>query len=171
MPPSISIKVFKASFHGTSVGLPILLGKMHSYYLLMDLPQFWGGCAQLDGSSAALTWPCAGTTVIVTRWPHSQSGALEGTAWRAGTSLSPHVVSSCDLGFFMWGLYSHKCKTATFSGGLDPYRRMDPIKLLLLLYSIWLKWVTGPPLVGLNVWHGCEREGDGKNASSWPLLD
>ena len=40
----------------------------------------WGGCAQLDDSSAALTWPRAGATAIVTRWPHSQSGALEGMA-------------------------------------------------------------------------------------------
>ena len=94
MPPSISIKVFKASFHRTSVGLPILLGKMHSHYLLMDLAQFWGGCAQLDGSSAALTWPCTGTTVIVTRWPHSQSGALEGMA--GGLAL---------LSLLMWSLH------------------------------------------------------------------
>lgn len=40
----------------------------------------WGGCAQLAGSSAVHTWPHAGTTAIVTRWPHSQSGALEGMA-------------------------------------------------------------------------------------------
>ena len=48
MPPSISIKFFKASFHWASVGLPILLGKMHLYYLLVYLPQFCG--------EAVLSW-------------------------------------------------------------------------------------------------------------------
>lgn len=164
MPPSISIKFFKASFHWTSVGLPILLGKKHSYYLLVYLPQF---CGEAVLSWMVLQLLSPGLMQVLQRlWPDGLTHSL--VPWRGrleGWHFSLSRGLSCDLGFFMWWLYSHKRKTAKFSGGLDPYWCMDPIKPLFLLYSMWLKWVTGPPLVGVKVWYGCEREGNGKNAS------
>lgn len=170
MPPSISIKFFKASFHWASVGLPILLGKMHLYYLLVYLPQF---CGEAVLSWLVLQLFTPGLMQVLQRlWQDGLTHSLvPWRGWLEGWHFSLLMWSFIWLGILYVVAVFTQRKTATFSGCLDPYQCMDPIKLLFLLYSMWLKWVTGPPLVGVKVWHGCERQGDGKNASSCPLLD
>lgn len=96
MPSSISIKVFKASFHGTSVGLPILLGKMHSYYLLVDLPQFCGETV-LSWMVLQLLSPGLGQ-VLWWLWQDGLTHSL--VPWRGRLEGRHSSVSSC--GLFMW---------------------------------------------------------------------
>lgn len=94
MPPSISIKFFKASFHWTSVGLPILLVKKHSYYLLVYLLQF---CGEAVLSWMVLQLLSPGVVQVLQRlWPDGLThSALEGTA--GGLALLSLLMWS-----FMW---------------------------------------------------------------------
>lgn len=171
MPPSISIKFFKASFHWASVGLPILLGKMHLYYLLVYLPQFCGSCAQLAGSSAVHTWPHAGTTAIVTRWPHSQSGALEGMAggWHPLLLMwSFYVTWDSPCGGCIHTSVVN-CHIFWMLGSIPMYGSNKAIISALFQYVVKMSHRTTPGGSKSLAWVWEARMG--KNASSCPLLD